>query len=290
MAPEIAVIDALAAYLATPGLLLPAPLRIGAAEPAAAAELPAIVLSLEEVHRLGAGLGERAALVTGALAVQARIDLANPVLPDEPGFRLLSDDRRTLVMPHGGWVKADGSSGLLAGADLQVSVSGDARSVVNAAPGPGEVQPAAPVGTLLFGTPLPAAGLVLATYFLGQWERRATPLAGLLRIDVRAASAADVVALSAALAAALDDAAALPRGLRKVALGRVGSVGAPVAELAASRGRSLACSFEYEHEINRPDSSGGIIRRIPITTRLAVTTVDRASGAIVTTQASEVDS
>jgi anti-anti-sigma regulatory factor len=30
------------------------------------------------------------------------------------------DDRLTLVLPHGGWVKADGSEGLLAGADLQV--------------------------------------------------------------------------------------------------------------------------------------------------------------------------
>jgi hypothetical protein len=290
MAAESAFLQALSAYLGGAGVLLPAPAQVGVSEPTTAAELPAVVLWLEEVHRLGAGLGERAAMITnGALPVTARIDLANPVLPEEPSFRLLSDDRRTLVLPHGGWVKADGTSGLLSSADLQVSVAGAARTVVNAAPGAGEVQPDATTGTLLFGAALPAAGIVQATYVLGQWEQRVTPIAGALRIDVRAASSADAQSLSAAVMAALDVGAALPRGMRKVLLGQVSSIGLPVAAQANARGRSLQFTFEYEHEINRPDSSGGVIRRIPITTRLQSTSIEPASGAIVTTVFSEVD-
>jgi len=290
MTAEAGFLAALAGHLASRLALAEA--RVGATEPVVAGDLPAIVLSLPEVHRLGGGLGERAALVTeGALPVTARVDLANPVLPEEPGFRLLSDDRRTLVLPHGGWVKADGTEGPLASADLQVSVAGAARTVVNADPGANEVRPDPAAGTLLFGAALPAGGTVLATYVLGQWERRVTPIAGHLRVDVRAASAADVQALSAAVIDALDAAAVLPRGLRKIALGSVGSIGAPDAALAGSRGRTLLFGFDYEHEVNRPDSSGGVIRRIPVRTRLAATTVEPTSGAItttVTTEASEV--
>lgn len=287
MSAETAFIDAVATYLAQRSGV--AAQRVGPVEPATAGELPAIVLSLPEVHRLSPGLGERAALITdGALPVRATIDLANPVLPEEPGFRLLSDDRLTLVLPHGGQVKADATVGPLAGADLQVTVAGAPRTVVNASPGPAEVRPDAATGTLTFGAALPATGQVAANYFLGQWERRVTPIAGRLRIDVRAASAAQVQTLSAAVADAMDDAGALPRGLRKVALGQLGSIVAPAGAPGNDRGRELHYGFEYEHEINRPDSSGGVIRLIPIQTRLATATVEPASGAIVTSITTEV--
>ncbi len=287
MSAETALLAALGTYLARPGLLLPAAALLGAAEPTLAAELPALVMALPELRRLGAGLGERAAAMTGALAVTARIDLANPVLPAEPGFNLLSADRRRLVLPHGGWVRADGLDAALSAADLQVSVAGVARTVVNVAPGAAEVQPDAAVGTLLFGAALPATGLVVATYFLGQWERRSTPIAGRLTLAVRAASAADVLALSAALLDAMGDEPALPAGLRKVALLSVSAVGAAQPALADSRGRELAYSFEYEHVIDRADSSGGVIRRIPITSHLVSTAVEPASGAITTSLTTE---
>jgi hypothetical protein len=288
MAAETAFIDALAAYLqAQPAL---AGTQVGAAEPVAAANLPAVVLWLPEVHRLGAGLGEGAALVTGgALPVLARVDLANPVLPQEPTFRLLSEDRRTLVLPHGGWVKADATTGPMVAADLQVSVGGASRTVVNAAPAADQVQPDPAVGTLLFGAALPALGIVQANYFLGQWERRMTPIAGALRVDVRAADAAEVQALSQAVLDALDPAsgAVLPRGLRKAVLGAVSAVGAPAPLLAGSRGRELSFAFEYEHEVNQPDSSGGVIGRITVLTRLITTVVEPGSGAITTTLTTE---
>lgn len=283
MSAETALISALAAYFARPGLLTPVPASAGAAEPVAVADLPAIVVSLPEVRRLGAGLGERASAMTGALPVSVEIDLANPVLPAEPGFNLLSADRLTLVLPHGGWVKADGSEGPLAGADLVVTVGGAPRTVVNVAPGALEVRPDAPIGTLLFGAPLPGAGSVRATYFVGQWERRMTPIAGRLALDVRAASAGDVDALSSALLDAMDDTAALPGGLKRVALQSLASIVRADAQLAGSRGRTLNYGFEFEHQIDRPDSSGGVIRRIPIASRLLSTVVELASGAITTT-------
>jgi hypothetical protein len=289
MAAETAFLQAIASHLSAPGRLTPTPVRMGVSEPTAASELPAVVLWLEEVHRLGGGLGERAAMITdGALPVTARIDLANPVLSDEPTFQLLSADNRTLVLPHGGWVKADGTRGLLSSADLQVIVIGATRSVVNAAPGANEVRPDAAVGTLLFGSPLPNAGMVQATYVLGQWERRVMSIAGNLRIEVRAGNVADAEALSAAVMDALE--ANLPRGMRKVVLGQVSAVVLPLpGGLAGMRSRSLAYTFEYEHEINQPDSSGGVIRRIPITTRVAATSIEVDTGAIITTVFSEVD-
>lgn len=290
MSAETGFIGTVATHLSGFGSLTPAPARVGAAEPLIAAELPALVLSIESVARLGAGLGERAAVVThGALPVTSRVDLSNPVLPAEPAFRLLSDDRRTLVMPHGGWVRSDGSSGPVGPADLQVSVAAAPRAVVQDEPAAAEVRPDPEAGTLTFGAPLPASGTVLATYVLGQWERRATLIAGVLRIDVRAVNAADVTSLTASVIDALDDGAARPRGLRRIALGGMSSVGLPAHDQADSRSQTLRYAFEYEHEVNRPDSSGGVIRRIPIATRLEVVGAGTEGHAAATTLDSETE-
>ena len=162
-----------------------------------------------------------------------------------------------------------------------------ASTLVNAAPGAGEVQPDATTGTLLFGAPLPGTGTVVAQYFVGQWERRVQPIAGVLQIDVRASSAADAASLSDALLNLLDTEAGRPTGLRKLVPLALGQVAAGDAALAASRGRCLRLRFEYEHIVDRPDSSGGVIRRVPITSRLLATAVEPATGAFITTIVSE---
>jgi hypothetical protein len=278
---ETAFLTAVADFLDSDARLASA--KIGIAEPAAAGDLPAIVLSLEELHRLGGGLGERSAMITdGALPWRATIDLANPVLPEEPSFLLLSADRRQLILPHGGLRRRDGSGGPLGAADLALTVAGAPRTVVNAAPGPNEVRADPLVGELTFGGGLPLTGTVVADYVLGQWERRVTNLAGTLRLDVRAASTAAVADLSAAAIDALLAAArkGLP-GLSTISLSNLSSIGLADTALASSRGRSARFSFEYEHELNRPDSSGGVIRRIPITSQLEVLTVKQSSGTIV---------
>ena len=70
MTAETAFLDALASRLSAAGLQ-PAPALVGSALPVALAELPALVLSLDDLRRQGAGLGERASLVIGALPVSA---------------------------------------------------------------------------------------------------------------------------------------------------------------------------------------------------------------------------
>lgn len=279
---ETAFLASVEAFLAGAGLV-PAPATIGPFEPAEAGHLPAIILSLADVRRFGAGLGERSSMVTGALAVHAAIDLADPVLPEERTFRLLSPDRLTLVLPHGGQVRSDGSTGPLGPQDIQVNVAGAAGTIVAGAPGPGQVRPDPVAGTLRFGAALPAAGTVSADYFLGQWERRVTPIAGRLRVDVVAADAAELRTISESVAERLLAGAAERSfsGLRGLSLTDLDSIAAPDSDRFEARSRRLVFAFDYEHEVDRPDSSGGIIRRVPIVTDVELPRFDEASGGIV---------
>ena len=270
---ETFFLSRVASYLSGAGLT-PVPKQVGGAEPAAVTELPAIVLSLDTTSRVNPGLGERAQLITGGvLPVQARINLANPVLPDEPTFTLLDAARLQLVLPHGGLIRQDGSDpgvALLSAGDITVLVRGAAVTVVARAPVAGEASANPRIGTLTFGTPLPLTGFVDASYFLGQWEQRLERITGTLRIDVCADNSADTLSLSNAVVDAML-APAAQQGLRRlIALApvSVGSVGIP--ELSpVLRRRTTRLSFTFEREVNRPDSSGGVIARIPVTSRMA---------------------
>jgi hypothetical protein len=243
---------------------------IGVAEPESAGQLPALVLSLESTERAGNGLGERSTLITdGALRWTVTIDLANPVLPEDPTFRLLDDARLNLILPHGGQVRQDGTPGPLAPADLIVNVAGTNIVVVAAAPAAGQVTANPVVGKLTFGAALPATGLVTATYFLGQWEQRVVRFKGVVRIDACAADSSTAASIGDAVVAAMLAPAArnaVPRLLR-IELTGLGSIGT-TEQPAALRRRIVRFAFDFESEDNRPDSSGGVIARIPITTKL----------------------
>lgn len=277
---ETFFLSSVATYLTGAGLV-PAPKETGVVEPAAANELPAIVLSLESSARANPGLGGRGQLMTGALPVQASIDLANPVLPDEPSFVLVDTANRTLILPHGGLVRQDGSDPVdqpLGSVDISVTVAGVARTVVPGTPGAGEVRAEGRIGTLSFGDPFPAAGIVAVSYRLGQWEQRLERISGTLRLDVYAASATDAVALSDAAIDALlaPKAHSTMRRLISLALASLGSVAAvSLGSIAApdpssvGRRRTARFAFTFEREVNRPDSSGGVISRIPATSRLS---------------------
>ena len=256
-----AIRDFLATNLPTPPALL------GTAEPVVGGELPAIVLSLTKLNRLASGLGERSALITdGALPWTATIDLAHPVLPEEPEFSLLSQDRRELVLPHGGLVRADGSSGPLSTADFSVTVVGQPRTLVAGAPGANEVQVQPLVGHMVFGAALPAAGDVVAHYILGQWEQRVARLAGMLRVGVFATAAGALETLSDAVITVFTEKRLT--GLERISLSDLESIGRPDATLNNARSRAMTFEFEYEAVINRPESSGGVIQSIPATTLL----------------------
>lgn len=254
--------------------LSPAAATVGISDPVTAAELPAIVLSLARIRQLGKGLGERSQLVTGALSWTATIDLANPVLPEEPSFRLLSQDRKELVLPHGGLVRSDGSDGSLTATDVSINVDGTPRPLVASNPTGNQVVVDPLVGRLIFATALPPGGSLNASYFLGQWEQRVSRIAGLLRVTVRDTNPATVSDLSGAVANALQPPSALAiADIKQMDLMKLGSIGAPEEGLAKSRARDLLFSFEFERKINRPESSGGIIQRIPITANFDAPTI-----------------
>src|SRR5262249_25813980 len=265
---ETFFLASVAAYLAGAHLVR-APALIGVTEPAQPIELPAIVLSLETTSRANPGVGGGAELAVGVLPTEARIDLTNPVLPDEPTFSLLDATRRTLILPHGGLVKQDGSDPgdlPLAAADITVTVANTPRTVVACPPGANEVRADGRIGVLSFGAPLPAIGLVRVTYFLGQWERRLERIAGTLRVDVCALAATDVAAISdAAIESLLAPAARreIPR-LLAIAPVSLGSIGVPEPAPALRR-RSGRLAFTVERGGNRAEASGGIIDPIAAT-------------------------
>ncbi|MEO8619774.1 MAG: hypothetical protein ABI625_01840 [bacterium] len=271
---ETFFLSRVAAYLSGVGLA-PAPVQIGGAEPSIAAELPAVVLSLESTARVNPGLGERSQLIVGGiLPWSATIDLANPFLPEDPLFSLIDVTRTVLILPHGGLVRSDGSDPgdvPLGPADITVSVANAARTVVPGVPAAGEVRADPRIGTLTFGTALPLNGIVAVTYFLGQWEQRLERITGTLRVDVCANTAANTQTLSDAVVDALLAPAAKAGLTRLIALApaSLGSVAAPEpAPALALRRRSARMTFTFEREVNRPDSSGGIIARIPITSQM----------------------
>lgn len=272
---------------------MPVPALIGVVEPTAANELPAIVLSLERVERLGAGLGARSELIVdGVLPWESRIDLANPFLPGEPDFPLVSGDRRQLILSHGGLVRADGTSGALGPSDLAVTVAGAARTVVTGAPTGNQVRAEPDVGRLTFGTPLPASGVIVARYHLGQWERAVVRLAGRLRLEVAASAPQPVVDLSRTAVQALQgpEARAAIAGLEALSLVELGPVARADPDPGpAQRRRHAVFAFAHEHRIDAPESSGGVILRIPITTRLELAEIDDESGAITVVSETEQD-
>jgi hypothetical protein len=279
---ERAFLTAVQSFLASQ-TFAPSATSIGLAEPADTPDLPAIVLSLEASTRRGTGLGERVATVEGALSTEASIALAAPVLVSDPSFNLLSADRRTLTLPHGGQVRADGSTGALGSADLSVRVNDVVRPVVNVAPTGLELRCDPQLGQLVFATALPLTGQVRASYYLGRWERRVARLEGVLRLDVLAAAADDVAALSDAVLAALLAPEARTQLVRLLAIEitSLSSIGAPESVFAGARRRSARLAFRFEQIIDQPESSGGIIARIPLTTRL--TSAALAAGGEITT-------
>jgi hypothetical protein len=285
---ETFFLSRVATYLTGVGLT-PTPAQIGGAEPSQNNELPAIVLSLESTARVNPGLGERAQLITdGVLPWADTIDLANPVLAEDSSFKLLDPTRKQLILTHGGLVRQDGSdpgSTPLAPADITVKVANGQRTVVSGVPGANEVRADGRIGLLTFGAALPATGVVQVDYFLGQWEQRLERIAGVLRIDVCTTNANDSLTLSNAVVDALLAPAAQTtvRRLISLAVASLSSIGLPETAPKVRR-RTARLTFTFEQEVNRPDSSGGIIARIPVTSQLG----DGADPPGITPQSTEL--
>ncbi|SDD81753.1 hypothetical protein [Rhodospira trueperi] len=278
---ETAMLTALSAFLAGPAGLSPAPAMAGVIDPVNdAQDLPALVLDLPSVTRLELGLGGGVETVEGALAVESTVSLTNPTLAEVPGLDLLSADRTRLTLPHGGLVRADGTTGPLGTADIQVR-RGNQTLTLSAEPGTQAEYAVDPIaGRLTFGAAQPASGTIRASYFVGAWEREVIRLEGTLRLTVLDGSGTDVATLSDQTIAALTG-ESRPAGLRRIALVRLGAVGPENPARAGARAREAEFSFAYDHIADRPLSAGGVIARVPITSALRRASLDPDTGVVV---------
>jgi len=233
--------------------------------PATAADLPCVVLSLSDVEQALAGIGRiPRGTQTGSLAVTATVDLANPVLDLGSGERLglLSADRKTLTLPHGAVVRADGTTDLpFAAGDISAN-DGAAFTLVTANP-TGRQFTVDPVeGTLQFGSKLAATGNLRVGYNIGQWDTAVTRAQGTLAVDISAAGADQVRALarSVATSAALNS-----QGIRVKPSGWPPVTPATLADNTGARTQRLLFRVDAEVEDSVLTSSGGVIVQVDVT-------------------------
>ena len=260
-----ALTDALAGYLQS--TLHPAPALIGATYPSVKGDLPAVVISCNGVLQQLRGIGRLPAeSESGALSVSTTVDLSNPVatFPDAI-VTLLSNDRRTLTLPHGPLVAADGTTTTFGSADLHVTLGATPFTVVDTTPGTGHVQPNPDLGVLHFGAALPGTGSLKASYFVGVWEVRTERYRGELLVEMFATDAAGVDSLSKAVEQALlAPTGALPQGFN-----RIDPVAwAAIEEAGKNRGgaRSRALAFTFDYDLVEPNlaASGGLIGTVSV--------------------------
>jgi len=260
-----ALTDAFATYLESS--LDPAPKLVGTAYPGAAEDLPAVVISVSGARQQLRGIGRLPApSATGALPVTNTVDLANPVatFPDAV-VPLLSNDRRTLTLPHGPLVAADGTTTTFGPDDLHVTLGATTFTVVEDAPAAGEVQPDPDLGVLRFGAALPASGTLAARYFVGEWEVRTERYQGTLLVEAFADDVAGADTLSRSVEQALlEPAAGGPAGLNEIEPTSWLPVDAAGDTRASARGRALAFSFDYELVEPHLGGGGGLISTVSV--------------------------
>jgi hypothetical protein len=259
------LIDAVAARLTA---ALPT-VKVGSAMPRAVADLPAIVLSVADAESLGVGVGgQPQGLITGALQVQTSIALADPVLvfPDET-VPLLSADRRTLQLPHGPLVDADGGDiGPLAPGAVELRQGNVTFALVDGEPGAGQVRVDRSTAMATFGSPLAATGTLQALYFIGQWESDSVRLLATLQADVFAAGATELDALCRLLAGTME--AHGIAGLSQLEPSAWGAMAVPTTPGAPggnTHARSIRWRCRFEYDDPRIVTGGGPIRSIAVT-------------------------
>ena len=258
------LIDAAAAYLDG---VLPAATIVSTLMPRVVAELPAVVLSLTAAESLGAGIGgQPRGTVSGALALNAEVDLTDPVLRFDSGesVELLSPDRRTLQLPHSPLVDADGGDiGPLAPGAVTLQRGAQVFTLVDGAPAAGQVQVERDTGIATFGAPLPATGVLQAAYFIGQWEADTARFLATLQADVFASGAAPLDTLSRQVADAM--ARHTVDGLSQVTPLAWGAMAAPGRPAGNTLHRLLSWRCRFEYDDPRILTGGGPIRGVAVT-------------------------
>ncbi len=197
------VIDTLAERLSgkLPGV------TVSDAEPGGAADLPAVTLAITGATAEIAGIGRvPRGTRTGALEVALDVDLANPVLDlgDGESLLLVPADRRSLILPSGPLVRADGTTeDPFTAADVEV-LDTAAWTVVGTVPTGKQVRPDVDAGLLRFGQALPASGTLHVEHHIGLWDTVVSRYQGQLEVRVAAQGAA-LKALVRNVAGVLDE-------------------------------------------------------------------------------------
>jgi hypothetical protein len=270
------VLERFAGHLAT-ALALPAS-AVSGVVPSASNELPALALSLSSVTEQRAGVGNiPRPTQKAALDIEIAIDLAAPRLVlDGETIELVSDGGHVLQLPTGPVVRRDGSGPPLTADDIAITIGATSVGFTTGAPGPnqfavdrvaaealgfGDPETA---GVLRFGDAL-TTGTLRARYHIGQWDVTASRFRGELRVEVFAAAAAAVDAMSRAIGEALTPAAtALGRVYELTATSWSAITVAP--EPLGTTGRTRALTYRFDFELEEPvvRTGGALISRVKV--------------------------
>jgi len=251
----LSVLDAIADRISA---ALAAGVRVGDVAPTAAGELPAVTITADRVTQRLVGIGRiPRGTRTGALAVDLEINLADPVVD---GLNLLSDDRRTLTLPNGPLVRADGVAQRPFGAeDLQVD-DGSPYEVVDTEPTGRQVRPDPEAGTLAFGVPLPATSTLTVHHHIGQWDVTVSRYQGELSLTVAAATGEQVRSLSRQVATVL----AHPDPVARLTPRSAGAVQAQQVGQDDALAQVLGYRFDAELEEPNLPTAGGVIATVAV--------------------------
>lgn len=241
--------------------------RVDDLTPTTAADLPSVTVSLADVTQHVAGVGRiPRGTRSGALPLTIDVDLARPTLELGGGesLQLVPADRRSLVLPHGPLVRADGTDdGPFTGGDLLVRDGSGVWAVVATTPSGRQVRPDVDGGMLRFGTALAATGTLHVEYRIGRWDVVVSRHQGVCELGV----AAEAAALPGLVRRVATELARPHRSVRLTPTGWGSAGKAPSGELPAKT-RVQVLRYRFDAEVEQPllGTGGGVIRDVAATT------------------------
>ncbi len=246
---------------------------VGAVRPNAESDVPAVTLSMTELTCTTVGVGGNpSSLVKGSMPISLTLDLANPVVefPDSETVNLLSENRKTLQIPHQPLVDINGSSpAYLHTEDISVTVDTIKMPVTQTVPDPGQCRLSGATGIMEFGTMLGTSGQLVAVYRIGQWEAETTRCTGLVQVDIFEKEKTKTEQLSNEVAIALSQKPQdIMGGLTKLSPVKWGAVERPATPIGNTMCRTLCYNFIFDHEQPVLSTGGGPIRVIDVTSTM----------------------